>query len=100
MLGFGPHAATGTTRTSAAGLNLSQRGDLVEAAANLFAMLRALDQTPGCLGIAVAPIPEHGLGLAINDRLRRAAAPADEWNDDRGPAAPCVLPAIEDDEAL
>lgn len=98
MLGFGPHAATGTD-ASAAVLNLSQRGDLVEAAANLFAMLRALDQAPGCTGIAVAPIPEHGLGVAINDRLRRAAAPADEWNDDRGPAAPCVLPAIEDDEA-
>ena len=97
MLGFGPQAATGTI-ASAAVLNLSQRGDLVEAAANLFAMLRALDQVPGCIGIAVAPIPEHGLGVAINDRLRRAAAPADEWNDDRGPAAPCVLPAIEDDE--
>ena len=44
------------------------------AAANLFAMLRELDR-PGLKGIAVMPIPETGLGLAINDRLRRAAAP-------------------------
>jgi len=98
MLCFGPDAATSTTDSSAAGHNLSQRGDLVEAAANLFAMLRALDQAPGFFGIAVAPIPEHGLGVAIADRLRRAAAPADDWNDDRGPAAPCVLPTIEDVE--
>ena len=55
-------------------LNLSPRGDLVEAAANLFAMLRRLD-TSGTARIAVAAIPEQGLGRAINDRLRRAAAP-------------------------
>jgi SUA5 domain. len=55
-------------------LNLSPGGDLEEAAANLFAMLRALDR-PDFTGIAVMPVPEHGLGLAINDRLRRAAAP-------------------------
>jgi L-threonylcarbamoyladenylate synthase len=55
-------------------LNLSPTGDLEEAAANLFAMLRALDRADFS-AIAVAPIPEHGLGLAINDRLRRAAAP-------------------------
>jgi L-threonylcarbamoyladenylate synthase len=54
--------------------NLSPRRDLAEAAANLFAMLRALDR-PGFTRIAVAPIPERGLGAAINDRLRRAAAP-------------------------
>jgi L-threonylcarbamoyladenylate synthase len=54
--------------------NLSDAGDLTEAAANLFAMLRALDR-PGVTGIAVMPIPERGLGIAINDRLRRAAAP-------------------------
>ncbi|MDO8605405.1 MAG: L-threonylcarbamoyladenylate synthase [Phaeospirillum sp.] len=65
LLGFGPGPAT---------LNLSPSGDLAEAAANLFAMLRALDR-PDLVGIAVAPVPEHGLGLAINDRLRRAAAP-------------------------
>jgi L-threonylcarbamoyladenylate synthase len=54
--------------------NLSATVDLQEAAANLFAMLRALDALrPAC--IAVMPIPEHGLGEAINDRLRRAAAP-------------------------
>ena len=61
MLGFG--AVHGD-------LNLSPSGDLAEAAANLFAMLRRLD---GGGGIAVAPIPERGLGRAINDRLRRAA---------------------------
>jgi len=55
-------------------LNLSPKGDLEEAAANLFAMLRALDR-PEFTSIAVAPIPDHGLGLAINDRLKRAAAP-------------------------
>ena len=53
-------------------LNLSPPGDLGEAAANLFAMLRALDR-PEFDGIAVAPIPERGLGRAINDRLKRAA---------------------------
>lgn len=65
MLGFGPIAGA---------LNLSPHGDLVEAAANLFAMLRQLDAL-GTSAIAVATIPEEGLGIAINDRLRRAAAP-------------------------
>ena len=55
-------------------LDLSPTGDLAEAAANLFAHLRALDAVGPAL-IVVAPIPEHGLGAAINDRLRRAAAP-------------------------
>jgi L-threonylcarbamoyladenylate synthase len=55
-------------------LNLSERGDLVEAAANLFSMLHKLDETK-VEAIAVAPIPHQGLGEAINDRLRRAAAP-------------------------
>lgn len=55
-------------------LNLSPSGDLTEAAANLFAALRALDAS-GAPGIAVMPVPEHGLGEAINDRLQRAAAP-------------------------
>ncbi|MCR9070486.1 MAG: L-threonylcarbamoyladenylate synthase [Alphaproteobacteria bacterium] len=54
--------------------DLSPRGDMVEAAANLFAHLRRLDR-PGVTAIAVAPVPEAGLGAAINDRLRRAAAP-------------------------
>lgn len=57
-------------------LNLSIRGDLAEAASNLFAMLRALDVSHD--SIAVAPIPETGLGEAINDRLRRGAALARE----------------------
>ena len=55
-------------------LNLSSSGDLVEAAANLFAYLRKLDES-GAATIAVMPIPADGLGEAINDRLRRAAAP-------------------------
>jgi L-threonylcarbamoyladenylate synthase len=59
---------------SGAWLDLSPKGDLGEAAANLFAHLRALDAT-GAAAIAAAPIPERGLGAAINDRLRRAAAP-------------------------
>jgi L-threonylcarbamoyladenylate synthase len=66
MLGFGPGSAGAT-------LNLSETGDLIEAAANLFAYLHALDR-PEFTGIAVAPIPDQGLGRAINDRLRRAAA--------------------------
>ncbi|MEO1307439.1 MAG: Sua5 family C-terminal domain-containing protein, partial [Pseudomonadota bacterium] len=65
-LGFGPEARGAT-------LNLSTKGDLVEAAAQLFQHLHELD----ALGapIAVSPVPETGLGRAINDRLRRAAAP-------------------------
>jgi L-threonylcarbamoyladenylate synthase len=55
-------------------LNLSPRGDLVEAAANLFSHLRALDRG-GAKVIAVMPVPDDGLGEAINDRLGRAAAP-------------------------
>jgi L-threonylcarbamoyladenylate synthase len=55
-------------------INLSPSGDLSEAAANLFAALRTLDAN-GVRVIAVTPIPEVGLGIAINDRLRRAAAP-------------------------
>jgi L-threonylcarbamoyladenylate synthase len=53
-------------------MNLSERGDLREAAANLFGYLRALDAR-AARSIAVMPIPNQGLGEAINDRLRRAA---------------------------
>jgi len=69
LLAFGPGAP-------ADALNLSPSGDLTEAAANLFAMLHALDAglAPA---IAVMPVPERGLGRAINDRLRRAAQPED-----------------------
>lgn len=56
-------------------LSLSARGDLVEAAARLFDLLHRADREGR--PIAVAPIPDHGLGAAINDRLRRAAAPRD-----------------------
>lgn len=59
---------------AAASLNLSPDADLVEAASGLFAALRRLDAS-GAAIIAVAPIPSSGLGEAINDRLRRAAAP-------------------------
>jgi L-threonylcarbamoyladenylate synthase len=69
LLGFGSRTVT-TTHFR----NLSPTGNLEEAAANLFAMLRELDRAD-CRGIAVMPIPETGLGVAINDRLRRAAAP-------------------------
>jgi L-threonylcarbamoyladenylate synthase len=57
-------------------INISPSGDLIEAAANLFAALRKLDGS-GAATIAVTPIPAHGLGEAINDRLARAAAPRD-----------------------
>jgi L-threonylcarbamoyladenylate synthase len=70
LLAFGPDAPSGFAEV----LWLSRSGDLAEAAANLFAMLRRLDR-PSFTGIAVMPIPEHSLGRAINDRLRRAAAP-------------------------
>jgi L-threonylcarbamoyladenylate synthase len=55
-------------------LNLSPTADLTEAAANLFRMLRVLDK-PCYEGVSVAPIPLNGMGLAVNDRLIRAAAP-------------------------
>jgi L-threonylcarbamoyladenylate synthase len=71
LLAFGPLAVAGSD-TALAVMNLSPRGDLAEAAANLFGYLRALD-TKRAQGIAVMPIPDHGLGEAINDRLRRAA---------------------------
>lgn len=64
--------AFGDTNVSLATLNLSPSGDLVEAAANLFAMLHELDKR-NCKGIAVMPIPHEGLGIAIRDRLQRAS---------------------------
>jgi L-threonylcarbamoyladenylate synthase len=64
--------ALGPTSPGAAVFNLSERGDLAEAAARLFSLLRAADALAP-VAIAVAPIPEEGLGEAINDRLRRAA---------------------------
>jgi L-threonylcarbamoyladenylate synthase len=64
LIGFGPVARDA---------NLSASGDLVEAAANLFALLHEADAAAK-LRIAVAPVPDHGLGAAINDRLRRAAS--------------------------
>jgi L-threonylcarbamoyladenylate synthase len=73
LLAFGRADLSGVD-TAAAVINLSERGDLKEAAANLFGCLRALD-TSGARTIAVMPVPDEGLGEAINDRLRRAAGP-------------------------
>ncbi|GAB6053381.1 L-threonylcarbamoyladenylate synthase [Magnetospira thiophila] len=84
-------------------LNLSRDGDPVEAAAHLFAMLRQLE-AGGFPRIAVAPIPERGLGRAINDRLRRAATLADDtrslddWPEACGAAMPCLAITDPDDE--
>jgi L-threonylcarbamoyladenylate synthase len=71
LLAFGSNAVPGVDAATSV-MNLSERGDLDEAAANLFGYLRALD-TKGARAIAVMPVPHHGLGEAINDRLRRAA---------------------------
>jgi L-threonylcarbamoyladenylate synthase len=73
LLAFGPKRIEGAENAKTA-LNLSERGDLIEAAANLFSHLRALDAA-GAKTIAVMPVPRDGLGEAINDRLARAAAP-------------------------
>jgi L-threonylcarbamoyladenylate synthase len=73
LLAFGPPLDGASVM-----FNLSERGDLTEAAARLFAGLRWLDREAGNAGqtrIAAMPVPEVGLGRAINDRLRRAAAP-------------------------
>jgi len=71
LLAFGAAALPGAD-SAAATMNLSARGDLNEAAANLFGYLRALD-AKNARAIVVMPIPSEGLGEAINDRLRRAA---------------------------
>ena len=76
VLAFGPDApAPGEENAPGDTMNLSPTGDLEEAAANLFSMIRALDGPP-FTGIAVMPVPDIGLGRAINDRLRRATQPA------------------------
>ena len=69
LLAFGAEVPGGARNV----LNLSETGDMEEAASNLFAMLRKLDANADV--IAVMPIPNEGLGEAINDRLTRAAAP-------------------------
>jgi L-threonylcarbamoyladenylate synthase len=73
LLAFGPSLPPGAAQAVAV-LNLSPAGDLVEAAANLFAHLRTLDRA-GARAIAAMPVPREALGEAINDRLARAAAP-------------------------
>ncbi len=70
LLAFGPVVPDGAMALR----NLSEKSDLVEAAANLFRMLRELDQS-GARMIAVMAIPDKGIGHALNDRLKRAAAP-------------------------
>jgi L-threonylcarbamoyladenylate synthase len=77
LLAFGPRPLAG----AAMALNLSPSGDLEEAAANLFAMLRALDR-PEIRAIAIMPIPRQDLGEAIRDRLARAAAPRSKQRSD------------------
>jgi L-threonylcarbamoyladenylate synthase len=73
LLAFGEPLPLGSDRVLGV-LNLSPGADMIEAAANLFSHLRALDAL-GAPAIAVMPIPQTGLGEAINDRLQRAAAP-------------------------
>jgi L-threonylcarbamoyladenylate synthase len=73
LLAFGPERVRGWEKAMAV-LNLSPGGDMREAATNLFAHLSELDRR-GATSIAAEPVPETGLGEAINDRLRRAAAP-------------------------
>jgi len=73
LLAFGPAVHRDRSRASHV-LNLSPTGDLQEAAANLYGYLKALD-AQGAATIHVEPVPETGIGVAINDRLRRAAAP-------------------------
>ena len=70
LLGFGPDAPDNAP-------NLSRSGNTTEAAARLYRLLREIDAS-GAATIAVMPIPDEGLGEAINDRLRRAAAPRDD----------------------
>jgi L-threonylcarbamoyladenylate synthase len=79
FINFGDQPAAGTERAVAL-FDLSAEGSLREAAANLFAIMKMADQLPS-QGIAFAPIPHHGLGEAINDRIARAAAPRPEVSD-------------------
>ena len=81
LLAFGRSSARRRARARAV-LNLSPRGDLIEAAANLFSHLRALDARRRA-AIAVMPVPHEGLGEAINDRLARAAAPEAKRSSDK-----------------
>ncbi|SSC70218.1 unnamed protein product [Ciceribacter sp. T2.26MG-112.2] len=73
LIRFGNRPVAGMDQAAAV-FDLSPSRDLAEAAANLFGFLKRADQT-GANGIAVTPVPDHGLGEAINDRLKRAAAP-------------------------
>lgn len=79
-LGFGDVAGS-------PGFSLSERGDVVEAAARLFALIRAADALHPA-GIAVAPVPHHGLGEAINERLARAASASQPTASSEDPGSP------------
>ena len=86
LLAFGADLPEGAD-TAVMLRNLSPAGDLTEAAATLFGALHDLDAC-GATTIAAMPIPDHGLGEAINDRLRRAATPHEKWpGEKRRPAA-------------
>ena len=76
LLAFGPNRIAGSDQAVAVA-NLSSTGNLIEAAANLFSMMNQLDKS-GATQIAVEPIPGDGIGLAINDRLTRAASPKED----------------------
>ncbi len=75
LIAFGSPVVSGANSARIV-LDLSPRGDLAEAAANLFDYMKRADAS-GAQSIAFSPIPEEGLGEAINDRLQRAAAPRD-----------------------
>lgn len=79
FVNFGNQPVAGTDRAIAL-FDLSPEGSLRQAAASLFAIMKMADQLPS-RGIAFAPIPRHGLGEAINDRIARAAAPRPEESD-------------------
>lgn len=79
LINFGGQRLAGCEHATAV-FDLSPEGSLRQAAANLFAVMKAADQ-PTSQGIAFAPVPRHGLGEAINDRIARAAAPRPEVSD-------------------
>ena len=79
LINFGGQRVAGAEEAAAV-FDLSAEGSLREAAANLFAIMKKADLVPSC-GIAFAPIPDRGLGEAINDRIARAAAPRPEESD-------------------
>jgi len=92
LLAFGPALPLDASNAQTI-LNLSDRGELVEAAANLFNYLRMLDGS-GVRSIAVVPIPDEDIGEAINDRLRHAAAPRHSQGSTAGSRLDTLSPGI------